>query len=499
MLNLNYNFIGVGDYDRYSKEESKGFIPFQIQYLIVAGGGGSAGGDNNLEAGQAGAGGQVVTGSYCVQPFQTYEIKVGDGGIGGQRTSTFPAYTGSNGETSSFAEVFALGGNGGYIQDELTASFYAGTGSGGDPIEGNGGIGSQWTYNQSTSSVPPYPPFNHAGELISQSYYSGGGAGFMVNPPLVEYLIVGGGGRGSYGFGGEAKTGSFTAFPSESYYAYVGAGGIGSPGIGTGSFLSGSNVTTPIYDSANGGITGSSILPPPAGSGNNGSGSGHDPYTGSFAFPNTDVQFGGDGTQWLDGKWYGGGAAPANSTPTGNGRGGRGGGANGGSTNLTSYDPFGNFLYDGGSTISQIPTDNQGGGGATSGSVVFRYLGSPIATGGTIIESGSYTYHYFTTGGFLDITLSDTLIYPGLPGIGGGGVTGSNATPNTGGGAGASFYFDSGSKGGSGFVAIRYEGAPIAEGGNIVVTDHYTYHLFSSSGDFYVIGNETNPNINPCV
>lgn len=513
MLNLNYNIIGAGGFDRYSKEEAKGFIPFQVQYLIVAGGGGSAGGDNNLKAGQAGGGAQVVTGSKCVFPFQTYAVTIGQGGNGGLRTATFPAYTGSNGETSSFAEYIALGGNGGYIQNEVTLSFFAGSGSGAQPIAGNGGLGSQWTYNQSTSSYPPFPPFNHAGELISQSYYGGGGAGFMVNPPVIEYLVVGGGGGSSAynanpwqgaGWGGQSISGSFVSYPNEVYAVSIGSGGPGGRGsiatgsAGTGSFISGSSTVLPFYSFASGGLNGRGTLggTPLPGNGNNSTQSQH---TGSGVD-------GGFGSQWVDGKWYGGGGALARPTPPGNGRGGKGGGANGGFPyNLTSYDAYGNDIFP-----VQIPNTNTGGGaseyteaanGQASGSAgiaAFRYLGSPIATGGEIISSGSYTYHYFTASANFQITIDPLLIYPGLPGVGGGGVTGSNATTNTGGGAGASFYFSSGSKGGSGFVALRYEGAPIAEGGDIVITDHYTYHVYTASGNFYSIGNETNPNINPC-
>lgn len=515
MLNLNYNIIGAGGYDRYSKEEAKGFIPFQVQYLIVAGGGGSAGGNNSLKAGQAGGGAQVVTGSKCVFPFQTYAVTIGQGGNGGLRTATFPAYTGSNGETSSFAEFVALGGNGGYIQNEVTLSFFAGSGSGAQPIAGNGGAGSQWTYNLATSSFPPYPPFAHAGELISSSYYGGGGAGFMVNPPVIEYLVVGGGGGASAfnadpwkgaGWGGQSISGSFVSYPNEVYAVSIGSGGPGGRGTistgsaGTGSFISGSSTVLPFYSFASGGLngrgSGGTTLP---GNGNNSTQAQH---TGSII---GGVSYGGNGSQWVDGLWYGGGGALASPTPPGNGVGGKGGGANGGFPyNLTSWNRQGTEL------IPQYPNTNTGGGaseytepanGQASGSVgiaAFRYLGSPIATGGQIISSGSYTYHYFTASGNFQITIDPLLIYPGLPGIGGGGVTGSNATPNTGGGAGASFYFSSGSKGGSGFVALRYEGAPIAIGGDIITTDHYTYHLYSSSGQFYAIGNETNPNINPC-
>jgi hypothetical protein len=514
MLNLNYNIIGAGGYDRYSKEEAKGFIPFQIQYLIVAGGGGSAGGNNNLKAGQAGGGAQVVTGSYCVFPFETYSITVGNGGIGGLRTATFPAYTGSNGETSSFAEYIALGGNGGYIQNEVTLSFFAGSGSGADPIEGNGGAGSQWTYNLATSSFPPYPPFAHAGELISSSFYGGGGAGFMVNPPTIEYIVVGGGGGagggyvvggdgagGNGGWGGMITTGSFIAFPDEVYTMRIGSGGFGSPGpnsfgaFGTASFISGSDIVGSLFVTASGGQGGATPV-------------GFNPVGGgSFTTQSVSSDRNGrNGYLWVDGFFYGGGGGASTSAP--NGLGGLGNGADGGFP-YNSPTRFGcgpwtntsNFAGGGAGGLEpdfsppyQPASASKGGDGV----IRLRYLGSPIATGGIIQSSGSYTYHTFTSSVDFQITLDPLLIYPGLPGVGGGGVTASNATPNTGGGAGASFYFDSGSNGGSGFVAIRYEGAPIAEGGDIITTDHYTYHLYSASGEFYAIGNETNPNINPC-
>lgn len=516
MLNLNYNIIGAGGFDRYSKEEAKGFIPFQVQYLIVAGGGGSAGGDNNLKAGQAGGGGQVVTGSYCVYPFNTYSITIGNGGIGGVRTATFPAYTGSNGGTSSFAEFVAFGGNGGYIQNFVTQSFFAGSGSGAAPISGNGGIGSQWTYNLATSSFPPYPPFAHAGEYISSSYYGGGGAGFMVNPPVIEYIVVGGGGGagGSYiqsstgiggngGWGGMITTGSFTAYPDEIYTMRIGSGGLGAPGpnqsgsFGSSSFISGSDTINPLFVTASGGAGGVRNL-------------GTTPRGGGSSTTQSQqpTQNGANGYRWLDGFFYGGGGGGSENTPPGNGIGGLGNGADGGF-------PY-NFVA-GGGNLPWTQTTNFAGGGAGGlepdftppymnpsaskggdGVIRLRYLGSPIATGGIIQTSGSYTYHTFTSSVDFQITLDPLLIYPGLPGTGGGGVTGSNGTPNTGGGAGASFYFSSGSRGGSGFVALRYEGAPIAEGGEVVVTDHYTYHIYTASGQFYAIGNETNPNINPC-
>lgn len=533
MLNLNYNIIGAGGFDRFSKEESKGFIPFQVQYVVVAGGGGSAGG-GNLKAGQAGNGGQIVQGGYCVEPFATYSINIGQGGNGGAVSGSLAITTGSLGQTSSFATITASAGQGGVYQNAVTLSFFGGAGSAGfyPPSNGNGGSGSQWVYNLATSSFPPYPPFAHAGELISSSYYAGGGAGFIVGAPTIEYLIVGGGGGGAFtggGWGGEFNTGSFIAYPSESYAISPGQGGKNAPPlgypnnlgfIGTSSFISGSNVITPLFVTASGGRGGMGTGGPYPEVGG-GAGGGIYPYSSS------NDQNGANGIQWKDGYYYGGGGGASRENPTpGNGIGGWGGGGNGGGStstgstggnDYTNY-PFGPDSGPPGGLGSQVLRSDYGygiGGGASgqrgtssvgspfvsgsggNGTIVLRYLGSPIATGGEIITSGSFTYHYFASSSNFNMTLSDLLIRPGAPGESGA-VTGSNGTNNTGGGAGGSFYNISGSKGGSGFVALRYEGAPIASGGEMTVTDHYTYHIYTASGQFYAIGQETNPNINPC-
>jgi hypothetical protein len=115
---------------------------------------------------------------------------------------------------------------------------------------------------------------------------------------------------------------------------------------------------------------------------------------------------------------------------------------------------------------------------------------------------GTHTYHYFTASGNFVLNANTSSIFTsGLPGVGGGGTfstSGSFITQNTGGGSAASYFNQNGVSGSDGFVAIRYEGAPLATGGTIITTDSYTYHLFSSSADFYVIGQESNVNINPC-
>lgn len=532
MLNLNYNIIGGTEPNRFSKQQDKGFIPFQVQYLVVGGGGGAAGG-GNLKAGQAGGGGQVLEGGYCVQPFATYSINIGQGGLGGAVSGSLTITTGSNGETSSFATISSLGGKGGVYQNAVTLSFFGGEGDYDvyQPSMGNGGSGSQWVYN--LPGCPP--PFSgcHGGDYLTSSYYGGGGAGFIIGPPVIEYMIIGAGGgggakqaiattqdngHGGGGWGGQISLGSFLAYPSESYAISIGKGGAnatnwGDP-FGTGSYgqsssLSGSNVTTPLFVTASGGQGGSFNTV------GGGVGGGDIPFTSSASVN------GANGFQWKDGFYYGGGGGASGENPQiPNGVGGYGGGGNGGGSlstgsfggnDVTNYpfgvpsgppgvpqvnrNEYGYGMGAGASGLRQLVNAGSGSGG--NGTVALRYLGAPIATGGEIITSGSYTYHYFASSSNFNMTLSDLLIRPGLPGESGAN-TGSNAANNTGGGAGGSFYNQSGSKGGSGFVALRYEGAPIANGGQMLTTSYYTYHIYTASGEFYAIGNETNPNINPC-
>jgi len=522
-LNLNYNTTPtLGEGKRKSPR-------YQAQYIIVAGGGGSAGG-GNLKAGQAGNGGQVLQAAYCFEANSNYSVRIGDGGNGGAVSGSLAITTGSSGQTSSLAEVIALGGNGGVYQSAVTNSFFGGAGNNGvyPPSNGNGGSGSQWVYNLE-GCLPPFTGC-HGGEYITSSYYSGGGAGFIVGVPVIEYMIIGGGGGGAFkggGWGGEWNTGSFTAFPSESFAISVGTGGKNAittafPNnygfIGTSSFISGSNVTTPLFLTASGGKGGAGGTDPENGLGG-GSGGGVYPYSSS------NDQNGANGIQWLDGFYYGGGGGASRENPIpGNGNGGWGGGANGGGSTSTgsfggddqTFYPFG--IYSGppglpgniqvnrnvfgngmGAGASGLRTGGETGGAGGNGTVVLRYSGAPVATGGEIITSGSFTYHYFASSSNFNMTLSDLLIRPGAPGESGA-VTGSNAANNTGGGAGGSFYNISGSKGGSGFVAFRYEGLIVsASGGQIINTDHYTYHIFTSSGNFYSgEGNTQNPNINPC-
>lgn len=535
MLNLNYNLNAANiERARFTEQENESFRPFQIQYILVPGGGGAAAGNyvpaENYSGsikpvyGIAGNAGSVVTGSYCVQPFITYPIVIGNGGTGGQISDTLASFSGSNGGDTSFFNITAIGGEGGKSQIYITSSTAAGNGSQTSASISSGGSGSQWTYNLPGCLPGPFNPGCHGGELISSSYYGGGGAGFIVNgvfnPLTVEYLFIGAGGSAAGGTtngtgynqgiangggGGAFISGSFQLEPTIGLYTLtVGKGGVctnntssGSRGGDTygfgiragggegatadkgGNSGTGSWLQTSAYIGANAKTTGAPNIYAGGGAGSSQNGQdGGNGFSGK----------GGSGSLWLDGGYYaagGGGAKNATGAEQ--------------AADGFSYNPWGKYAFGQGGNgfYAGSPSASIDG---SDGGIILRYPGSGSKlTGGEIYYSGSYTYHLFYNWGTYNVTLDNTPTWTtGIPGIGAGSNTNTNAQSNGGGSAGASLYNTSGSNGGSGFVAIRYEGAPLAEGGNIVVTDHYTYHLFSSSGDFYVIGQESNPNINPC-
>jgi len=86
---------------------------------------------------------------------------------------------------------------------------------------------------------------------------------------------------------------------------------------------------------------------------------------------------GGVSTQWLDGVTYATGGTAQGGVQTTAGSGGRGGGA--------------------------LLSDPQATAGL-KGIVKIRYAGNQKATGGTITQSGGYTYHSFTSNGTFTVT-----------------------------------------------------------------------------------------------
>jgi hypothetical protein len=85
-----------------------------VQYLVVGGGGGS-GGAFDTGGGGGGGGGMVRSGSLSVNPGDGYSVVVGGGGAGGISIRSPVSETqGASGENSSFSDITALGGGGGY-------------------------------------------------------------------------------------------------------------------------------------------------------------------------------------------------------------------------------------------------------------------------------------------------------------------------------------------------------------------------------------------------
>jgi hypothetical protein len=176
-------------------------------------------------------------------------------------------------------------------------------------------------------------------------------------------------------------------------------------------------------------------------------------------------------------------------TVIGGGGGGRGNNVQTGSTGGSGGGQGGLGILEQGNDGSVI-TGGGGGGAGTPGQSFNGGSGSYIASFATI---GGSPAGWFAGGGGGAGGAST-----GFGGIGGGGsgsralpggisfASRSDAYPNTGGGGGAVVQILStpytGSQGGSGIVAIRYSGTPIALGGEITQSEGYTYHVFRTVG-----------------
>lgn len=266
----------------------------------------------------------------------------------------------------------------------------------------------------------------------------------------IEVIVVGGGGGGggagslnTNGGGGGAggfRTSTYTVVPSSTYSATIGAGGSVSGGLGG----NGGNGTSSTFDTltSSGGGGGAAYT---TGTGASGASGGGGANLGPGAA-------GGSGTAG-QGNAGGTGAGYSNSSSTGGGGGGGGATANGanasgtaggaGGAGNTSYSTWatatvtgigggyaggggGGGRYGGGGAGANgggaggtgdsngtNATANTGGGGGgasvasgtvsggtgASGIVIIRYAGTQRGLGGSITQSGGYTYHTFTSSG----------------------------------------------------------------------------------------------------
>lgn len=270
------------------------------------------------------------------------------------------------------------------------------------------------------------------------------------NTYSVQYLVLGGGGGplgGGGGGGGGFSSGSMSLSPGTSYTATVGAGANQAPGTassfngvsGGGGNSNGIN-TSPYSPSSSGG-SGSGAWGPDAqralgtaggvGLGNSGgnwaeydpgvgaadnSGGGGGGGAGGAGGDGTASDFtniggnGGAGATWLNGLVYGGGGGGGGSQGAYcdyyayGGTGGSGVGGNGAAGGF--WNPGCSPAY----TSATNGVVNRGGGGGgsalfagiglgSSGIVIIRYAGAQRGTGGTVVSSGGYTYHYFYSSG----------------------------------------------------------------------------------------------------
>jgi len=235
---------------------------------------------------------------------------------------------------------------------------------------------------------------------------------------LIDYLIVGGGARGGTlpnahgGGGGGIISGSIATYSGDIFNITVGAGGTVSNINGETSSLQIKSSTT-YYSpggndgrSGNGFISGSSVTCGGLQAAGGGGGSSENGNDGGC--PVTPVQApggGGNGSVWLNAIYYGGGGGAGNSRVTGiaTGLGGLGGGGNGGSRTeggAAIFAQSGSNVFGGGGGGEGSNGGGPGDGG--SGSVIIRYPAPQRAYGGnSIIESGSFVYHTFTSNGTL--------------------------------------------------------------------------------------------------
>lgn len=211
-----------------------------------------------------------------------------------------------------------------------------------------------------------------------------------------QYLIVGGGNQGVAndwigGNGGSVVSGSTTLANATTYNVFVGRGQTSTLPVSSSIF----NSITATGGGANGNSAGT----------NNGTSYGGGAGAGGNGNNATTLAggAGGVGLIWLDGNYYGaggGGGAESIASPSFNlgGAGGNGGGGTGGGY-YQNEGTVGTANTGGGGGGRRYGTSANQGKAGGSGIVIVRYTGTPNATGGTITQSGGYTYHTFTTTG----------------------------------------------------------------------------------------------------
>lgn len=298
---------------------------------------------------------------------------------------------------------FAFQGVSSQIENYFTIEYLVvgGGGCGGKNLGGGGGAGGYVTGSSLfTSSLSPdlsgsliYPVLVGAGGVTSSVLASGGNGG---SSSFYDITALGGGGGG----GRSGSASNLTGIDGGS----AGGGGFTSP-----TNRPGGTATQPgsIWGGfGNNGGTGKENAGQSGGAGGGGGAAfaGADASTGDFI--NYNPGPGGAGKQWLDGNYYAGGGGGAGDD--GGASGGIGGGGTGGKCRLPIINATrgtdGTGGGGGGGASSFEPNVGKGEGG--SGIVKLRYPtnGNYNVTGGTVTQSGGYTYHTFLSSSVFTIT-----------------------------------------------------------------------------------------------
>jgi hypothetical protein len=221
----------------------------------------------------------------------------------------------------------------------------------------------------------------------------GGGAGGYQNGTLDvgignDYPIVIGGGGSGYSSGARGGNGGLSSALSISSVGGGGGGGNSSANGATGG--SGGGGAQKNGASAGSGTDGQGYAGKSGAAVGYGGGGG-----GASSTPSNAT--GGNGKTWLNGSCYSGGGGGGSYTEWGSlaGSGQCGGGSGANSAHASGSNASSSTGSGGGGGASG---DSSGGNGG-SGIVIIRYAGTSRATGGTISESGGYTYHTFTSSG----------------------------------------------------------------------------------------------------
>jgi hypothetical protein len=228
----------------------------------------------------------------------------------------------------------------------------------------------------------------------------GGGAGGYITGsasiiPLTEYsFVIGAGGNGSIGLGDGTKGNNTTAFSLTAHGGgYGGGSGTNNGGVGgSGGGALGVNGATGGASSGSQGFAGGDGVSYNGGGGGGASQAGFNGTSSPYFAGN-----GGSGSVWLDNVCRGGGGGGASDNNTSrNGLASCGGGAGGSGTNGVAGTAN---TGGGGGAGGVLGAGAANGGNGGSGVVILRYAGSQRGTGGTIVQSGGYTYHRFNSSG----------------------------------------------------------------------------------------------------